>query len=81
MTLCYWPFKTSWPQKAFLKKALAIAFAALGYGIAIEFIQKNYIPNRSFDIGDIIADGTGSFLPLIFVLMAGRKKAGGQQRA
>lgn len=78
VALCYWPFKPSWPQKAFLKKAVPIAFAALGYGIAIEFIQKNYIPNRSFDLGDIIADGFGSFIPLVYVLRAGKKKAGGK---
>lgn len=37
------------------------------YGIAIEFIQENYVPNRSFDIGDIIADCIGSFAALIVV--------------
>ena len=25
----------------------------------MEFIQKFFIPNRSFDLGDIIADGVG----------------------
>jgi VanZ family protein len=25
-------------------------------GIILEFIQRDYIPNRSFDLGDIIAD-------------------------
>jgi len=33
---------------------------AIAYGISIEFIQKNWIPNRAFDIGDIIADTAGS---------------------
>ncbi|MEO7312896.1 MAG: VanZ family protein [Chitinophagaceae bacterium] len=42
-----------------------IALAALTYGIAMEFVQKSWIPNRSFDFFDIVADGTGSFLPLI----------------
>ena len=29
------------------------------YGIAMEFVQKYFIPFRSFDFGDIIADGIG----------------------
>ncbi len=29
---------------------------AVANGIALEFIQRDYIPNRSFDLGDIIAD-------------------------
>jgi VanZ family protein len=31
------------------------------YGIAMELVQKYFIPLRSFDIGDILADGIGSF--------------------
>lgn len=30
------------------------------YGITMEFVQKCWIPNRSFDMGDIIADGAGA---------------------
>ena len=29
------------------------------YGSAMEFVQKYYIPFRSFDVGDIIADAIG----------------------
>jgi len=32
------------------------------YGIAMELVQKYFIPFRSFDIGDILADGIGSFI-------------------
>jgi VanZ family protein len=39
---------------------LLIAIACFLYGIAMEFVQKYFIPNRSFDIGDILADGVGS---------------------
>lgn len=38
------------------------------YGIAVEFIQKNYIPFRSFDIGDIFADIVGSLLALWYAI-------------
>ena len=30
------------------------------YGIVMEFVQKYFIPNRSFDIGDVAADAVGS---------------------
>jgi VanZ family protein len=36
------------------------------YGIAIEFIQKYFIPNRSFEIGDIMADTAGAFSGFLF---------------
>jgi VanZ family protein len=39
-----------------------IAFYCLLYGIVMEFVQKFFIPNRSFDVGDIFADGVGSIL-------------------
>jgi VanZ family protein len=43
-----------------------IAIAGLTYGIVMEFVQKFWIPNRSFDVYDILADGIGCFLPFIF---------------
>jgi VanZ family protein len=39
---------------------LSVAIACFLYGIAMEFVQKYFIPDRSFDIGDILADGVGS---------------------
>ncbi|HEX7846794.1 MAG TPA: VanZ family protein [Chitinophagaceae bacterium] len=38
----------------------------IGYGIAIEFIQLNFVKNRSFDTGDIIADIIGCLAGWIF---------------
>ena len=42
--------------------AVVVISLAFVYGIAVEFFQKNFIPNRSFDIGDIIADLVGSLI-------------------
>ena len=39
-----------------------LAVWATAYGIGMEFIQDWYIPNRSFDVGDILADGVGAGL-------------------
>jgi hypothetical protein len=71
--LFYWPFKNEWLSPGFRVKAILISLLALAYGIAMEFVQKNYIPNRSFDVYDIVADGVGSFLPVFFVGWVGRK--------
>jgi VanZ family protein len=52
--LFYRPFKTlsfNW--------ALPIAFFCLAYGIAMEFVQKYWVIDRSFDIWDIVSDGVG----------------------
>ena len=41
------------------------------YGIAMEYIQKYFIPNRDFDVNDILADilgAFGGFLVCVFLL-------------
>jgi VanZ family protein len=35
------------------------------YGIAMEFVQKYFIPNRSFDLKDVLADGLGCSIGLL----------------
>ncbi len=42
-----------------------ISLSGIAYGTAIEFIQKNWIPNRSFELLDIVADSTGCLLALL----------------
>lgn len=39
-------------------------------GIGLEFLQKYYIPNRSFDIFDMCADAAGAVLAAIYHLNA-----------
>jgi len=41
-----------------------VAIYSLFYGIAMEFFQKYFVPNRSFDIADMLADGIGCVLGL-----------------
>jgi VanZ family protein len=50
-------------QKQYL---LLCGLACLAYGIIMEFIQKYFVPLRSFDMGDILADGAGSLLGVFF---------------
>lgn len=61
---------------AMLKKNLAgtrlmtlfiwIGLLSLVYGIGMEFVQKYCINNRSFDVGDIIADAVGCTMGVLF---------------
>jgi VanZ family protein len=36
------------------------------YGIAMELVQKYFIPFRSFDLGDILADGIGCIVGFFY---------------
>jgi VanZ family protein len=45
-----------------------VAFYCLLYGIAMEFVQKYFIPNRSFDVKDMLADAVGCSLGLVVSL-------------
>jgi VanZ family protein len=44
------------------KMYIWITLSFVSYGIIIEFIQRDLIPYRSFDIFDIVADTTGCLI-------------------
>lgn len=46
---------------------LIIPVLAVVYGIAIEFIQKEFVPFRSFDGGDVLFDALGALLPAVLL--------------
>ena len=54
-------------QLTMAKLSIWISITFFGYGIMMEFVQHYFISNRSFDIGDIAADGAGCLLGLFFV--------------
>ncbi|MEO5946521.1 MAG: VanZ family protein [Chitinophagaceae bacterium] len=56
--LCCWAI-TKLKKNNLKKLFLITALISLIYGIGMEFVQKYFITNRSFDIGDIIADAIG----------------------
>ena len=60
VTLWCWGLLRMYSPASQLRKAFFICgLLWLGYGIGMEFVQKYFVSNRSFDIGDIIADGIG----------------------
>jgi VanZ family protein len=50
------------------------ALSCLGYGITMEFVQKFFVPFRSFDVGDIAADAIGCAIGVIFSIKRYKKK-------
>jgi hypothetical protein len=67
VALWCWASLSIYTTAAQLKKAFILfAILWLVYGIAMEFVQKNFIPNRSFDVGDIIADGVGCVIGFLY---------------
>ncbi len=56
---------TSATKSAAFNWLVIISLLAIGYGIAIEFVQKWWIPNRSFELWDIVADSTGSIAAFV----------------
>jgi VanZ family protein len=45
---------------------LVLACLGLVYGAGMEFIQKYFVPNRSFDTGDILSDALGACMGSVF---------------
>jgi len=51
--------------KSIRAKALSLILCIL-YGIAMEYYQKYFVPSRSFDVIDMLADAIGALLALPF---------------
>ena len=65
---CWAMLKIKVDKEKLKKSFILIGLLWLAYGIGMEFVQKYFIPNRSFDIGDIIADGVGCAAGLVYSL-------------
>ena len=50
-----------------------ITLFSIAIGIAMEYVQVNFIPNRSFDVWDIWADVVGSVLVMFILVRFGRR--------
>lgn len=53
---------------------MIVALVVVIYGTGMEFIQKYFVPNRSFDTGDILADAIGSLVGFLFATKVYIKK-------
>lgn len=53
--------------------ALILLLLALLYGFSVEIIQKEWIPQRDYDLYDVAADMAGSIAGLLFWLWIHKK--------
>jgi VanZ family protein len=51
---------------------LIVVLGTIAYGVAMEFVQRDFVANRSFDVMDIMADSVGAVLG--FALVAAKAK-------
>jgi len=62
-----WPFyKSGHSAREKVRYFIKIAIATSIWGLTIEFIQRFYIPGRSFDLFDWAADSLGALIALWF---------------
>lgn len=67
----YWFRKTN--EKSWFGSLFLISLISIAIGIIMEYVQRNFIPNRSFDVGDIWADVAGSLFVALLLLTSGRR--------
>jgi VanZ family protein len=53
---CYFFYLKKQPAASLKTIFFFVYLLVAANGILLEFVQRDYIPNRSFDLGDIIAD-------------------------
>ena len=67
----------SWQRKKirfdWLFALAGITILSIVLGIAMEYVQVNFVPNRSFDVWDIWADVVGSVLVMYLLIRFGRR--------
>lgn len=65
-------WKSAFNRKWNRYNTILLASASV-YGVIVEIVQKQWVPNRSFDIYDVLADIAGSFLGLVVWLRVYKK--------
>jgi len=59
--------KCGWEKTEKLNCYIKITLAVSLWGLTVEFIQKYFVPGRSFDLYDWAADSLGAVLAFIFI--------------
>ena len=65
--ICWGLLKFTNDEKKLKRLFIVFTLDCLVFGIIMEFVQDNFIPNRSFDYGDILADAVGCFAGWCFI--------------
>ena len=59
---CLYFLRKNPSNKTWKYTVLTVAMAAIALGICMEYVQFNYIPNRAFDPGDIVANSASAII-------------------
>lgn len=54
-------------RKNYLSVMTALAFLSISLGIVLEILQYYVIPNRDFDLWDVVADAAGAVLAVLIL--------------
>lgn len=58
----------------FFAYTFILLLSALLYGVTVEYIQRDFVPNRDFDLYDVVADMAGAIIGLVVWSWTYRKK-------
>jgi VanZ family protein len=72
--LCRGIYKGKTTPEKYKQYFIICGLTGLAYGIIIEFVQKYFVPFRSFELTDILMDGMGSFLGVLYSMRVYIKK-------
>ena len=70
----HYAFRPVRPQ-GWQKLVILLAILSTALGIVLEYVQFYFIPQRSFDRGDIVADASGAIAAMLLVLFLSPKQA------
>lgn len=74
VTLWCWAISFKKPQLKLVKKFILITIASILLGYLMELVQKYLIPNRDYDLWDVLADGIGAVTGFLISLKVFIKK-------
>lgn len=74
VVLWCWAVSLKKPQTKILKKFLLITTAGIALGYLLELVQKYFVPNRDYDLWDVLADSIGAISGLLISLKVFIKK-------
>lgn len=67
-----WAYRRKSSFGSWARAALWITIGSILLGIAMEYVQRYFIPFRDFEVGDIVADTVGALAAFWFLRNKGR---------
>lgn len=61
--------RKTWSPAMYIKTALGATLFSIALGIVLEYVQRYFISNRTFDTRDILADAAGAVTMFIILII------------